>query len=152
MTKQIINSERINQTDFIQDRKGEYQAIVKVQAGFMTTVDDLGIKCKWESGPQWKRAINVFRNFKKGALQTIQFKAEGSDNWLTVFARKGNKIVLMDEQLFLDMEVGDINQNWSNSNLYSQTNYRLCNAKTWADKAFVNNTPADVFNRMEVVA
>ena len=152
MTKQIINSERINQTDFIQDRKGEYQAIVKVQAGFMTTVDDLGIKCKWESGPQWKRAINVFRNFKKGALQTIQFKAEGSDNWLTVFARKGNKIVLMDTQLFLDMEVGDINQNWSNSNLYSQTNYRLCNAKTWADKAFVNNTPADVFNRMEVVA
>ena len=152
MTKQIINSERINQTDFIQDRKGEYQAIVKVQAGFMTTVDDLGIKCKWESGPQWKRAINVFRNFKKGALQTIQFKAEGTDTWLTVFARKGNKIVLMDEQLFLDMEVGDINQNWSNSNLYSQTNYRLCNAKTWADKAFVNNTPVDVFNRMEVVA
>lgn len=139
MTKQIINSERINQTDFIQDRKGEYQAIVKVQAGFMTTVDDLGIKCKWESGPQWKRAINVFRNFKKGALQTIQFKAEGSDNWLTVFARKGNKIVLMDTQLFLDMEVGDINQNWSNSNLYSQTNYALAGAKTWADKAFVSN-------------
>ena len=140
MTNQIFNSERINQVDFIQDRKGEYQAIVKVQAGFMTTVDDLGIKCKWESGPQWKRAINVFRNFKKGALQTIQFKAEGTDNWLTVFARKGNKIVLMDTQLFLDMEVGDINQNWSNSNLYSQNNYRLCNAKTWADKAFVNNS------------
>ena len=139
MTNQIFNSERINQVDFIQDRKGEYQAIVKVQAGFMTTVDDLGIKCKWESGPQWKRAINVFRNFKKGALQTIQFKAEGSDNWLTVFARKGNKIVLMDTQLFLDMEVGDINQNWSNSNLYSQTNYALAGAKTWADKAFVSN-------------
>jgi hypothetical protein len=139
MTNQIFNSERINQTDFIQDRKGEYQAIVKVQAGFMTTVDDLGIKCKWESGPQWKRAINVFRNFKKGALQTIQFKAEGSDNWLTVFARKGNKIILMDTQLFQDMEVGDINQNWSNTNLYSQTNYKLAGAKTWADKAFVNN-------------
>jgi len=139
MTKTIFNSERISQTDFIQDRKGEYQAIVKVQAGFMTTVDDLGIKCKWESGPQWKRAINVFRNFKKGALQTIQFKAEGSDNWLTVFARKGNKIILMDTQLFLDMEVGDINQNWSNTNLYSQNNYKLAGAKTWADKAFVNN-------------
>ena len=151
MTKTIFNSERISQTDFIQDRKGEYQAIVKVQAGFMTTVDDLGIKCKWESGPQWKRAINVFRSFKKGALQTIQFKAEGSDNWLTVFARKGNKIILMDTQLFLDMEVGDINQNWSNTNLYSQNNYKLAGAKTWADKAFVTNTPEDVFNRMEVV-
>jgi hypothetical protein len=45
----------------------------------------------------------------------------------------------MDTQLFLDMEVGDINQNWSNSNLYSQTNYALAGAKTWADKAFVSN-------------
>ena len=139
MTNQIFNSERINQTDFIQNRKGEYQAIVKVQAGFMTTVDDLGIKCKWESGPQWKRAINVFRNFKKGALQTIQFKAEGSDNWLTVFARKGNKIVLMDTDLFLTMKVGDINQNWSNTNLYSQRNYTLANSKTWAGFAFIPN-------------
>jgi hypothetical protein len=139
MTQTIFNTEKINQVDFIQDRKGEYQAIVKVQAGFMTTVDDLGIKCKWESGPQWKRAINVFRNFKKGALQTIQFKAEGSDNWLTVFARKGNKIVLMDTQLFLDMKVGDINQDWSNTNLYSQTNYALVGSKTWADYAFISN-------------
>lgn len=139
MTNQIFNSEKINQVDFIQDRKGEYQSIVKVQAGFMTTVEDLGLKCKWQSGPQWKRAIDVFRNFKKGALQTIQFKAEGTDNWLAVFARKGNKIVLMDTQLFLDMKVGDINQDWSNSNLYSQANYKLCNAKYWSDKAFVNN-------------
>lgn len=139
MTQTIFNTERINQTDFIQDRKGEYQAIVKVQAGFMTTVDDLGIKCNWKTGASWKRAIDVFRDFKKGALQTIQFKAEGSNTWLTVFARKGNKIILMDTQLFLDMNVGDINQNWSNSNLYSQNNYRLANAKTWADKAFIAN-------------
>jgi hypothetical protein len=58
----------------------------------------------------------------------------------------------MDTQMFLTMKVGDINQNWSNTNLYSQTNYALANAKTWADKAFVTNTPEDVFNRAEVVA
>lgn len=139
MKTQIINIAKINEVDFIQDRKGEYQAIVKVKAGFMTTVDDLGIKCKWESGAQWKRAIDVFRNFKKGALQTIEFKAKGSDTWLTVFARSGNKVKLMDTQLFKDMQVGDINQNWSNSNLCDQTNYKLCNAKTWADYAFVVN-------------
>jgi hypothetical protein len=135
---EIINSERINQTDFISDRKGEYRAIVKVQAGFMTVVDDLGIQCNWEQ-PQWNSAIDVFRNFKKGALQTIQFKAKGTDSWLTVFAKSGNKIKLMDYQLFKDMEVGDINQNWSNTNLYSQNNYALCKAKSWADKAFVVN-------------
>jgi hypothetical protein len=45
----------------------------------------------------------------------------------------------MDYQLFVDMEVGDINQNWHNTNLYSQNNYAKCKAKTWADKAFVVN-------------
>ena len=139
MTQTIFNTERINQVDFIQSRNGQFRAIVKVQAGFLTVVDDLGIQCKWESGAQWKSAIQVFTNFKKGALQTIQFKAEGSDNWLTVFARKGNKIVLMDTDLFLTMKVGDINQNWSNTNLYSQRNYTLANAKTWAGFAFIPN-------------
>jgi hypothetical protein len=113
-----------------------------VQAGFMTTVDDLGIQSNWPSGAQWKSAMSVFRGFKKGALQTIQFRAEGSTHWITVFARKGNKIVLMDTQMFLDMEVADINQNWSTTNLYSQTNYKLAGAKTWADKAFVSNEVA----------
>ena len=138
MTQQIINLERINQVDFINGQAGQFRAIVKVQAGFLTVVDDLGIQNNW-GRKQWTRAIDVFRGFKKGALQTIQFKADNNRNdvWLTVFARKGNKIVLMDEQLFADMEVGDINQCWSNTNLYSQAQYSAVGAKTWADKAFV---------------
>jgi hypothetical protein len=142
MKKQIINSEKINQVDFITGRAGQYRAIVKVQAGFMTIVDDLGIQAKW-GRQQWNSAMDVFRGFKKGALQTIQFRAAGSGAWLTVFARKGNKVILMDTAMFLEMEVGDINQDWSNSNLYSQNNYRLCGAKTWADKAFVFNEQAE---------
>lgn len=140
MKNQIINSERINQSDFIQGRQGQYRAIVKVKAGFMTVVDDLGIQANW-GRQQWNSPMDVFRGFKKGALQTIQFKAEGSDNWLTVFARLGNKIKLMDTEMFLAMTVGDINQDWSTTNLYSQTNYRMAGAKTWADKAFVTNVP-----------
>lgn len=135
----ITNHTNITPVDQIQGRSGEFRAIVKSQAGLMTTAEDLGIKCKWESGSQWKKAIDVFRGFKKGALQTIQFKATGSDYWLTVFARVGNKIKVMDEELFLHMEVGDINQIWSNTNLYSQASYQANNAKTWADKAFVWN-------------
>jgi len=138
--KQIIfNANRINQVDFIQGRTGEYRAIVKVKAGFMTVVDDLGIQANWKSGAQWKSAMDVFRGFKKGALQTIQFKATGTDTWLTVFARTGKKIKLMDTQMFQEMTVGDINQDWYNTELYSQTNYQMANAKTWADKAFVAN-------------
>lgn len=142
MENQIINSERIGQVDFIKGQAGEYRAIVKVQAGFMTVVDDLGIQANWGK-QQWNSAMDVFRGFKKGALQTIQFRAKDSNSWLTVFARKGNKIILMDNAMFLAMEVGDINQDWSNSNLYSQNNYRLCGAKTWADKAFVLNHQAE---------
>ena len=37
--KNIINAIGINTVDFIQGRKGTYQAIVKVQAGFMTAYE-----------------------------------------------------------------------------------------------------------------
>ena len=133
---EIFNAERISQVDFIQGRKGEYRAIVRVQAGFMTVVEDHGIRANW-GRQSWNSAMDVFRGFKKGALQTIEFRAEGSETFITVFARSGNKIKLMDSDMFLAMEVGDINQDWSNTNLYSQTNYGLAGAKTWADKAFV---------------
>jgi hypothetical protein len=132
----IFNSERIDQCDFIQEQDGQYRAIVKL--AFITVVDDLGIKANW-GRQQWNSALDVFKSFKPGVLQTIEFKANGSDNWLPVFARVGNKIRFMDKSMFLSMTVGDINQSWSKTNLYSQTNYSNAGAKTWADKAFVPN-------------
>jgi len=136
---QIINKTKISQVNFIQDRPGQFRAIVKVSSGFMTIVNDLGLECKWEGGARWKRAIDVFRSFKKGALQTIEFKADGTDRWMTVFAKGGTKIKFMDNQLFGDIEVGDINSNWTNTNLYDQMQYGIVNAKTWASKVFVKN-------------
>jgi len=136
---QIINTTNIQEIDFITGRTGEYRAISKVRAGFMVVVEDLGIQNKWSTGAEWKKAIDVFRGFKKGALQTIQFRADGTDHWLTVFAKAGTKIKIMDAQMFRDMEVGDINQNWSNTNLCDHRQYAMVNAKTWASKAFVKN-------------
>jgi hypothetical protein len=140
----VINLTGINTTDFIKGQNGQFRAIVKVRAGFMTTVEDLGIECNWSTGQQWKKAIDVFRGFKKGALQTIEFKREGSNHWLTIFARSGNKIKLMDIELMQDITVGDINQNWYSTNLYSQNQYSAVGAKTWADKAYVGNIIAGV--------
>ena len=134
----IINLTDIKMTNYIDNKPGQFRAIVKVQAGFMVTVDDIGIQNKW-GRKDWNSAIQVFRAFKKGALQTIQFKADGSDHWSTVFARKGKTIIYMDEQMFQDMQVADINQNWSNTNLYSQRQYQAVNAKDWSCKAFVKN-------------
>jgi hypothetical protein len=138
-TPQIVNVAKIPVTDFIKGQVGEYRAIVKVRAGFMTTVDDLGVVANW-GRKNWNSAIDVFRGFKKGALQTIQFKPEGSNNWLTVFARSGKSIKLADVALLADLTVGDINQDWSNTNLYNQAQYAAVGSKTWADKAYVKNS------------
>lgn len=137
--KDIINIAGLNTVDFIKDQKGTYRAIIKVSAGFFTVVDDLGISAAW--GRQaWTTGIQVFRNFQKGALQSIEFKAEGSNHWLTVFALKGRRVILIDERILVEITVGDINSNWYNTNLYSSEQYVGVNATTWACKAFTLNT------------
>ena len=139
-TNQVVVVDKcINRTDYIQNQKGQNRAIVKVKAGFMTVVDDLGIQANWGK-QQWNKPIEVFRGFKRGALQSIQFRAEGTSAWLTVFARTGNKVKVADDELLADMNIGDINQDWSRSNLYNMAQYQLVGAKTWADKAFVKNS------------
>ena len=133
----IVIDRAISRCNFIKG-EGTYRAIVKVQAGFMTTVDDLGVVANWGK-KQWNKGIDVFRGFKKGALQSIQFQPEGTNSWLTVFAKVGTKIKLIDDAILAEMNVGDINQNWTNTNLYNQAQYTAVGSKTWADKAFVKN-------------
>jgi len=110
----------------IGDNKGIFQAITKTPAGFMTA---------YEIGSE----LPSLNRWKKGALQTIQFKAEGTNHWLTVFARKGTKVVLMDVKIAEQLEVGTVNQLFYNTNLYDQGQYQSMRAKTWADKVFVIN-------------
>ena len=139
-SKLVVVDKSINRVDFIAGQVGTYRAIVKVKAGFVTVVDDLGIQANWGK-KQWNSPIDVFRNFKKGALQTIEFKADNSRgaDWLTVFAKVGTKIKLIDDSLLADLKIGDINQDWSNTNLYNQNQYQAVGGKTWADNAFITN-------------
>ena len=112
--------------DFIGERKGTFLAITKVPAGFLTA---------YEIGSE----LPSLNRWKKGALQTIQFKAEGTSHWMTVFAKKGTKVVLIDEKIAETITVGTINQLFYNTNLMDQAQYRSVNAKTWADRAFLLN-------------
>ena len=112
--------------DFISGRKGTYQAIVKTQAGFMTA---------YEIGSD----LPSLNRWKKGALQTIQFKAEGTSHWTTVFAKKGTRVILLDERIAETIEVGTINSLFYNTNLMDHNQYKAVNAKTWADRAFLLN-------------
>jgi len=125
------------QVEFIQGRKGLYRAIVKTKGG-LTVVDDLGIANGWKKA-QWQDSLDVFNNFKKGALQTIEFQAEGAAHWMTVFSRSGNKINIIDSDMLANMTVGHINQDWSNSTLYSQAQYKAVGSKYWSCYAFKKN-------------
>lgn len=122
----INNIKGLQLVNFIGERKGTFQVVVKVPAGFLTA---------YEVGSE----LPSLNSWKKGALQTIQFQPEGSKAWLTVFARKGTKVIFIDEKIAETVTVGTVNQLFYNTNLMDQTQYRSVNAKTWADKAFLLN-------------
>ena len=122
----INNIKGLSVVDYIGEDKGLFQAVIKVPAGFIVAYE---IGSDLPSLGQWK----------KGTLQTLQFKREGSPAWLTVFAKKGNKVMLIDRALAEQLKVGTVNQLFYNTNLMDQVQYKAVNAKTWADKVFVVN-------------
>lgn len=131
----IINITGINTVDFIKGNKGQFRAITKVRGGFMTVSDFNEHTNELFS----KNPSSVLGWYKKGALQTVQFKPEGSNYWLTVFARVGKKIKLVDKDILKDLKVGTINSVWFNTELYNYQQYSVVNAKNWDSKAFVMN-------------
>lgn len=122
----VNNIKGLTVVDYIGQEKGLFQAVIKVKAGFMVA---------YEIGSD----LPCLNTWKKGALQTIQFRREGSPAWLTVFARKGNKVMVIDQALAESLEVGTVNSLFYNTNLMDPIQYRSVNAKTWADKVFVMN-------------
>jgi hypothetical protein len=130
---EVINTTRIQISDFIQNRPGTYRAIVKTQSGALIsyTVGDIA------NYPE----DSILANWKKGALQTLEFTPAGSttDRGLTVFARKGKKILWIDQQIAVHLKVGTVNQLFYNTDLYNQTQYQSVNAKTWDSYVFRMN-------------
>ena len=122
----INNIKGLSVVDYIGEDKGLFQAVIKVPAGFLVA---------YEIGSD----LPSLNRWKKGTLQTLQFKREGSPAWLTVFAKKGNKVIMIDQALAEQLEVGTVNQLFYNTNLMDQVQYKAVNAKTWADKVFVLN-------------
>jgi len=123
----MINTiKSLDAVDMIGDRKGRFQAIVKVPAGFLIA---------YEIGSE----LPSLNRWKKGSLHTIQFLPEDSTVRLTVFARKGNKVMVIDQKIAETVEVGTVNSLFSNTNLMDQAQYRAVHAKTWADKVFLLN-------------
>lgn len=136
--KNLVNTTDIRTVNVLgayPNSTGKFRFIVRCAAGWMTISEARDFDNKhYKMYPE-----SLLSSFTKRALQTIEFQPEGYDTWITVFARKGNKIVLMDEVIMENLTVGTINQYWSDTNLYDQSQYGKVEAKTWADRAFVNN-------------
>jgi hypothetical protein len=135
MKKNIINTLGLNTVKFINGQKGEFRVVSKVKAGFMSVVEfNKFINETFSNDPS-----QVLGWFKKGSLQSVEFKAEGSNYWLTVFARVGKKVKMVDEDILRGLKVGVVNSFWLNTELYSQHQYEVVNAKNWDSSAFVMN-------------
>lgn len=127
----IVN--KIRTCNFMKGQRGSFRVVSKCRAGFLTVVDSPA----HENERYSLHPASVLADYKKGALQTVEFRAEGTQSWLTVFARTGKKIHFVDEDILSTLDVGTINQLWSNTDLYDQHQYAAVGAKTWADLAYV---------------
>jgi hypothetical protein len=130
-----IHAINIIKNDHYEAKPGKFRFISKCRAGYMTCSDAMD----FDDQRLYDNPALVLSKFKKGALHTVEYKPFGSDNYFTVFAKKGTKIVLMDEAIMANLEIGTINGLWYNTNLYNQDQYKAVNSKTWADLAFIAN-------------
>jgi len=136
--KEIINVTGIHTVDYLKDyTAGKFRFITKTRSGFFTISDAR----HWDNPRYMENPEGLLTGYKKGALQTVEFCPEGGDYYLTVFARVGKKIKLIDEAILASLTVGTINSLWYNTELYSQYQYKAVNSKTWASMAYVMNEP-----------
>lgn len=139
----LINHSGVSTIDVLSRySSGKFRFVTKVRAGFMSVVDARPFENKrLKHYPE-----EIISGFKKNALQTVEFSPDGSDTWLTVFARSGKKIHLIDETILASLTVGTINSLFLDTTIYNQNQYRMVGAKTWACKAYVDNRVAEVEN------
>ena len=122
-------------TDILSQYKaGEFRMVVKTRLG-MTVCDARD----FDNPRICANPEMAISGYKAGALQTVQFKPEGSDFWLTVFSRTGKRVKLIDEAILANLTVGTINGMYSNTNLMDMQQYKLVGSTSWASMAFVEN-------------
>lgn len=107
----VINTLGLQTTNFINGREGSYRIVYKCQAGFMSISEgSYNNSYANQMGPAV--LLDGSLEWKKGSLQTIQFQPYGSNPeiWLTVFAMKGKKCVVIDEEILRGLTVSTINE------------------------------------------
>ena len=110
------------------DKQYEFRIATKCQAGFITISD-------YKSKPH-----EVISSFKKNALINIQVKVvyeSGREMWYNVYTTKSNKWYSIDKAFLDVLTVGDMRQSFPD--MCDMNLWQFLGAKSWADKAFVQN-------------
>ena len=92
--KRLINGLKVEgymvkDTSRVLGEAGEYRAVTKCRGGFMTIMD-MG---------ELPNPLMAFNRVLPQALLNLQYKPDGCEHWLCLYARKGNKVVVLDESL-----------------------------------------------------
>jgi hypothetical protein len=139
----LININKIPTVQFMEGYTiGSFRFVARSQGGILAISD----ASDSDNLYYMKYPASTLSVFKKGSLQTIEFKPEGASYWLTVFARRGNKIILIDETILADVSVQLINTLYYETNLYSQSQYTAVAAKTYSDFAYISNVIPETLN------
>jgi len=134
---EIVNNIGINTCNIIgKHSEGEFRHIVRTKAGYTTCVEARD----FDNERMMKHPSTIISGYKSGALLTVEFKPKGAHTFLCVFARKGKKILRMDETIMRHLDVAVVNSAFLKTELYDLDQNRSVGAKTWADKVFVHNT------------
>lgn len=136
----LINTTNLNTVDFINCKFTNVRYVTKCRAGWMTITEARDFEIEGlNNNPE-----RLITGYKKGALQTVEVEFDNSGYYITVFARVGKKVKLIDEAILKDLTVGTINGLYYNTNLYSQAQYAAVGSKTWASKAYVSNVTKEL--------
>ena len=117
-----------------QYKAGKFRHIVKTKLGFTVCESR-----EFDNTRMMQYPESIISSYKKGVLHTVEFCPEGHAHYQHVFCRVGTKVKLIDESILANLTVATINSLYINTNLYSHTQYTAVGAKTWADKAYVEN-------------
>lgn len=111
-----------------EDKEYEFRVASKCQAGFINISD-------WKTTPK-----EMISGFTKNSLVNIQVKMtyeSGRELWFNVYTTKGGKWYSIDKGFLDVLTVGDMRT--SHPDMCDSVLWNMMGAKTWADKAFVQN-------------
>ena len=113
-------------SNHLKDSNKEYEFRIagKCRAGFISMFETTGT------------ASNVIRGYKKNTLVNVQVKNEYG-HWMNVFTKKGNKWHSIDKGFLDVLTVGTMRESFPE--MCDMDLWRSLGAKTWKDKAFVQN-------------